>query len=82
MLNNDQLKKIASMPDSFLKDKISLAVNASGGGNISLTDDDIRKIKETVLSMSADDVSKIMSGMDQSKIAQIKNALSKDREGE
>ena len=75
MFNNDQIKKIASLPDEYLKDKITVAVNSAVGENLKLSNEDIKKIKETVLTMSESDVSRIMSSLDKNKVDEIKKAL-------
>ena len=78
MFNNDQIKKIASLPDEYLKDKITVAVNSAVGENLKLSNEDIKKIKETVLTMSESDVSRIMSSLDKNKVDEIKKALTSE----
>ena len=78
MFNNDQIKKIASLPDEYLKDKITVAVNSAVGEHLKLSNEDIKKIKETVLTMSESDVSRIMSSLDKNKVDEIKKALTSE----
>lgn len=75
MFNQDDLKKLSSMSDSLLKDKISVAVNSVSGNDISLSESDIKKIKRVVMGMNQDEINNVMSKMDPSEIENIRKIL-------
>ena len=77
MFSSNELKKIASMPDNELKEKISLIINAAGGNNSSLdiSSADVTKIKKMISELTEKDVKKIMEDIPEEKINEIKSKI-------
>lgn len=75
MFNEQDIKKITSMSDDLLKDKISVAINSVTGNDISLSEKDIKKIRQVVLGMSADDINNVMSQMNPSEVENLRKIL-------
>ena len=77
MFSSNELKKIASMPDNELKEKLSLIINAAGGNNSSLdlSSADMKKIKKMISELTEKDVKKIMEDIPEEKINEIKSKI-------
>lgn len=75
MFNQEDMKKLSSMSDELLKDKISVAINSVTGNDISLSESEIKKIKNVVLGMSPQDINNVMSKMKPSEIENLRKIL-------
>lgn len=78
MFDKNALKKLSDLSDSELKEKISVAMNASGvGGDAAkLSNDDIKKLRTTVSALSQKDIDNLMASIPNATIEEIKNKLS------
>lgn len=78
MFDKNALKKLSDLSDSELKEKISVAMNASGvGGDVAkLSNDDIKKLRTTVSALSQKDIDNLMASIPNATIEEIKNKLS------
>lgn len=81
MFNSDELKKISKIPDEVLKEKIVMAIKASGKNpaDVDLSPENLEKLKKTVFDLTDKDMEKILSSVPPEKIAEIKNKLSDDK---
>lgn len=84
MLENDDWKKVRSLSDDELSDKISIAVKALGGGkdNLKLSESDLAKIKNAVRGMKLADVNAIMGKLDPQKVQTIKRTINETKHDE
>ena len=78
MFDKNALKKLSDLSDSELKEKISVAMNASGvGGDVAkLSNDDIKKLRTTVSALSQKDIDNLMASIPNATIEEIKNKIS------
>lgn len=84
MLENDDWKKVRSLSDDELSDKISIAVKALGGGkgNLKLSESDLAKIKNAVRGMKLADVNAVMGKLDPQKVQTIKRTINETKHEE
>lgn len=75
MFNTENLKKINSMSDDTLKEKINAAANAAGAGKINLSSGDLEKLRAAVMNLSKEDVRKITENVDPKTIEAIKKSM-------
>lgn len=77
MFSNDELKKISKLPESVLREKITLALKASGNSpdNVNISTQDINKLKTMLSGLSDKDVEKIMSSVPRETVESIKQKL-------
>ena len=80
MFDNAEIKKILNLSDDDLKDKISIVMNAAGGGNAKISDSDIEKIRKAVSNLSEKDLANLISKIPTDKLKDIKNKLSDNQQ--
>ncbi len=78
MFDKNALKKLSELSDSELKEKLSVAINASGVKRDAeeLSSDDIKKLRTSVAALSQNDIDKLMASIPNETIEEIKNKLS------
>ena len=78
MFDFDNLKKLNKMSDEFLKEKLSDAVSAAGGGKVSFSHGDISKLREIIMNLNENDIRKITESMDPMTVEAIKSNLTEN----
>ena len=80
MFNKDELKKMSKLPDEVLKEKISIAIKASGADNdtIDLSKENLEKIKSAVSKLTQDDIDRLLTSVSKEQLDNIKNKLNEN----
>jgi len=72
------LKNLNKMSDDYLKEKLSDAVSAAGGGKVSFSNGDISKLREIIMNLNENDIRKITESMDPKTVEAIKSNLTEN----